>query len=131
MKTALGVAVAVSCALAAWGCGNSDQGSGTPAAAGDGSGIMTGAGGDAATTTADKCHDGCIETLAAKCSAGPTDQASCESTCHSLETGKCGSEYATFQSCAEGKPLTCSAQGLPAVATCSDEQTAFVACLNQ
>jgi len=79
----------------------------------------------------DKCHDGCIETLAAKCSNGPTDQAGCEATCHSLETGPCGSEYATFQACAQGKALSCSAQGLPTVAACADEQTTFVACLNQ
>jgi hypothetical protein len=134
MKTALALAVVSWCALFALACGSADKGSGTPAASGaggDGSGTTTpGAGGDQTGMTADACHDGCVETLAAKCSNGPTDQASCESTCHSLESGKCGGEYATFQGCAGGKALTCSAQGLPIVEACSDQQAAFVACLN-
>lgn len=82
-------------------------------------------------TTSDECHDGCIETLAAACDNGPSDQATCESDCHALETGKCGSEYQTLQTCAKGEAISCSAQGLPTVAACSDEQTAFVACLSQ
>ena len=83
-----------------------------------------------AATLPDACHAGCVETLAANCDNGPADQASCESDCHDLEAGKCGAEYATLQTCAEGKAITCSAQGLPSVADCSDEQTAFVACLS-
>jgi hypothetical protein len=46
-----------------------------------------------------------------------------------LEAGSCGGEYATFQACAEGNPITCTAQGQPMVEACSDEQAAFIACL--
>lgn len=83
------------------------------------------------TGGSDACHDGCVETLAAKCKNGPTDQASCESTCLSLESGACGAEYASLQSCGKGKVISCSASGLPTIEACADEQAAFVACLNQ
>ncbi|HXK16952.1 MAG TPA: hypothetical protein VNG33_04090 [Polyangiaceae bacterium] len=142
MQAAFGTSFVFCCALGLVGCGSDSKASTAPAAssgaAGDATSVPsgaggsgTGAGGDTTGPLGDKCHDGCIETLAAKCSHGPADQASCESTCHSLETGTCGAEYATFQSCAEGKALSCNAQGIPIVAACSDEQTAFVTCLNQ
>lgn len=77
----------------------------------------------------DACHEGCLATLAAACSNGPADQATCESDCHALAVGKCGAKYATLQTCAKDKAVACDAQGLPSVADCADEQSAFVACL--
>ena len=76
------------------------------------------------------CIAGCTQTLAAQCKNGPVDQASCERDCQALQAGKCGADYAKLQSCAEGKQVACSAQGLPVVSACADEQAAFVACLS-
>lgn len=86
--------------------------------------------GAAAEPAGDDCHDGCVATLAALCINGPADQATCERDCRSLSLGKCGGEYDLLLSCARGRAVTCSAQGLPIVSECSDEQAAFVACLN-
>lgn len=140
MRTTLGVSCLFGCVLLVLGCGSDSKDASKPAAnsgaAGDTSsapgagGSGPGAGGDTTGTSGDKCHDGCVETLAAKCSNGPADQASCESTCHSLEAGACGAEYATLQSCAQGKPISC-AQGIPIIPACPDEQAAFIACVNQ
>jgi hypothetical protein len=136
MKLAFSGVLVLACVLAACACSSDSKDSGTPVAAagsgGDGAEISNGGAGGVgdATNPGDACHSGCVATLAAACSNGPTDQASCESSCHELETGKCGGEYATFQSCAEGKAITCGAQGMPVVAACSDEQAAFIACLN-
>jgi hypothetical protein len=110
-------------------CGNWGEAGGASAEGGASNPDSNGTAGETAAVP-DACHDGCVETLAANCDNGPADQATCESDCHKLEAGKCGAEYATLQTCAKGKALTCSAQGLPSVADCSDEQTAFVACLN-
>src|SRR6185436_4208574 len=114
--------------FAVCGCSGDDK-SDPAAAGGDGTANMNGDAGSP-TTTGDPCHTGCIDTVAANCSNGPADVASCENTCNALSAGTCGGEYATFQSCAEGEAITCSAQGLPIVAACSDEQAAFVACIN-
>jgi hypothetical protein len=54
----------------------------------------------------------------------------CLEDCEALSSGACGSEYAALQSCAEGEAITCSAAGIPVVEACSDEQAAFIACLN-
>lgn len=116
-------------------CGSSDKSpkdsSMSSADGGSASDTTDASAGQPGTSGGDLCHDGCVETLAAKCDNGPADQASCESTCHSLAAGACGAEYSTLQTCAEGKVISCSAQGLPTIAACADEQTAFVACLNQ
>jgi hypothetical protein len=124
MKLALGCVLALSCALLVAACG-SDSKDEPSASAGSGSG-EGGTPGEG-----DACEVGCAATLAADCSNGPATQAKCVSDCHMLEAGSCGGEYATFQACADGKPITCSAQGQPIVAACSDPQTAFVACLTQ
>jgi hypothetical protein len=91
-------------------------------------GTMTGGAGAAAA--ADRCAEGCRRTLTAACSNGPADQASCESTCHTLEAGACGAEYEAFQDCAEGKTVSCSG-GIPVVEDCADAQAAFIACINR
>ena len=131
MKMSVAAAFGLSLGLVICGCGSDDAKSGSPPTTGDGGAAsMIGTGGEPAVTPGDVCHEGCLSTLAAACSNGPADQATCESDCRDLEAGKCGAEYATFQTCAKGKAITCSAQGLPSVAACSDEQTAFVACLN-
>ena len=75
------------------------------------------------------CEEGCVATLAADCPNGPADQASCVSQCEALRTGSCATEYAAFQTCAEGKPITCGSNGIPVVEECSTEQNAFIACL--
>jgi hypothetical protein len=75
------------------------------------------------------CERGCVATLAAMCPNSPADQASCVSTCEMLSSGPCMVEYGAFQTCAEGKPITCSSLGIPVVEACSTEQDAFIACL--
>jgi len=138
MRLALGCVLAVSCALLLGACG-SDEREAEPAGMAGTGGLATGVdggstastdGGTPGTTPGDACDEGCVLTLAADCSNGPASQASCVSSCHALEAGSCGGQYATFQACAEGNPITCSAQGQPIVAACSDEQAAFVACLS-
>lgn len=119
----------VACSDSKCKCDDEAEGAAGQDSGGTVSDPMSGSAGQAATS--DACHDGCLETVAAKCDNGPADQATCESDCHALETGDCGSEYQTLQTCAEGKVISCSAQGLPTVAACSDEQAAFVACLNR
>jgi hypothetical protein len=100
-------------------------GQGTGGSAGHGTGGTSGSGGAHAT-----CDTGCTLTIAAQCPHGPDTQEACVSTCEGLSTGACGAEYAAFQTCADGKPISCNADGIPAVAACSDEQAAFIACLN-
>lgn len=102
------------CCLVA--CGGDDDDGGEDNTAGKGN-------------TTDRCHDGCIATLAAKCSISPKDQATCESDCHTFETGNCSTEYKAFQDCSVGEPVTCHASfGFPVVAACETEQGAFIAC---
>ncbi len=128
MKWFAPTALVVSCLLLS-ACGDSKCKCGGPSPEGGAANPdSSGAAGETAAAP-DACHAGCLATLAAACSNGPADQATCESDCHDLEAGKCGAEYATFQTCAKGKAISCNAQGLPSVADCSDEQTAFVACL--
>lgn len=97
-------------------CGGDDDG-GSPGTGGTG-----GSGGGGSV-----CERGCVATLAADCPQGPADQASCVSTCEMLSSGPCMTEYAAFQACAEGKPITCA--GIPVVEECSMEQDAFIDCL--
>lgn len=137
MKLAFSGVVALACVLGLSACSSEDKDADPTAAAAGAGGDATqnpaANGGEPAVTPGDACQVGCAATLAAKCSNGPADQASCESTCHALEVGKCGAEYATFQSCAEGKAVTCGTgalDGMPVVSACSDEQTAFIACIN-
>jgi hypothetical protein len=74
------------------------------------------------------CERGCVATLAAMCPVAPPDQQSCVSTCQELSNGPCKTEYAAFQTCADGKPITCGSSGFPVVEECSAEQSAFIAC---
>jgi hypothetical protein len=83
------------------------------------------------TSTSDFCKQGCVATIAAKCSNGPADQATCESDCNGLQTSACGSQYKAVQSCSQGKAVTCDASGNPTVSGCDSELLAFVACLNK
>jgi hypothetical protein len=107
MKKALFPALLLGCALAFGGCSSDD----------------------AAASGGNTCHDGCVAVVAAHCSNGPADQASCESDCNGFVASKCSSQFAALQSCDKGKPITCDADGNPIVAACSTEQDAFVACL--
>jgi hypothetical protein len=89
-----------------------------------------GAGGEPAATEPSRCEAGCELTLAADCDRGPADRETCISDCEALESGECSAEYAELQSCGMGEDVTCSAEGFPIVEACSDQQAAFVACLN-
>jgi hypothetical protein len=140
MKLAFCCVLSLSCALSAAACGSDSKDEPSASAGkggGDGgSGANTAAGGAPNTSggggtpgAGDACEVGCTATLAADCSNGPATHAKCVSDCHMLEAGSCGGEYATFQACAEGNPITCTAQGQPVVEACSDEQAAFIACL--
>lgn len=143
MRLAFGCVLSLSCALLVAACGADSKDDGASGSAGNGSadggsGANTGEAGAAATPgeggssgESDACQVGCVATLSADCSNGPATQATCVSDCHMLEAGACGGEYASFQACADGKPISCSAQGQPVVTACSDEQTAFIACLTQ
>ena len=82
-------------------------------------------------STSNFCHDGCVATMAAKCSNGPKDQASCESDCNALETSACSSQYRAVQTCSQGKPVTCDADGKPTVSGCDAQFLTFVACLSK
>lgn len=88
-----------------------------------------GAGGEA-TAGSDDCERGCAATLAADCDNGPASEEQCETDCRALIMGSCGGEYRSLQTCARGREVSCSAAGLPVVTECSDEQGAFVQCLN-
>ena len=115
------------------GCGNDDSGEGNTSGtgnttAGSGGGSSSGGSGTGGGSS-DRCHDGCIATLAAKCPVSPKDQATCESDCRTFETGNCATEYKAFQDCAAGKPVICDAIiSIPTVAACETQQAAFIAC---
>jgi hypothetical protein len=91
--------------------------------------LVAGCSSDDAQSTSNYCHDGCVATMAAKCSNGPKDQATCESDCKALETSACSSQYKAVQTCSQGKPVTCDADGKPSVAGCDPQFSAFVSCL--
>ncbi|HEX2870206.1 MAG TPA: hypothetical protein VHP33_03095 [Polyangiaceae bacterium] len=114
------------------GCGDDDSGEGNTSGTGNstaGSGGGSSGGSSTGGGSRDRCHDGCIATLAAKCPVSPKDQATCERDCHLLETGNCATEYKAFQDCAVGKPVTCDAiASFPVVAACETQQVAFMAC---
>jgi hypothetical protein len=119
------------------GCGDDDSGEGNTSGTGNtsaGSGGSNSGGSNSGGSSAgggsnDRCHDGCIATLAAKCPVSPQDQATCESDCHTFETGNCATEYKAFQDCAAGKAVTCHISfGFPTVAGCETPQGAFIAC---
>jgi hypothetical protein len=93
---------------------------------GGGNGGIAGAAGDAIVL----CQDGCVATLAAGCSNGPSDQVTCERDCAALLGGTCSTQYRALQTCAVGKAVTCGSTGIPVIAPCAAEQTAFIACLN-
>ena len=128
----------VVCVLCVWtfaACGsdNSASSAGTGGTGGTPSlGASGGAGGTGATTGtgSSACQTGCTESIAANCSNGPADQASCVTTCESLLTGTCGTQYKALQDCGVGQAITCNA-GIPSIASCATQQTAFVNCLNQ
>lgn len=122
--------------VVAWcvvGCGDDDDnGGGNASGTGNtaaGSGGSDSGGSNSGGSSSDRCHDGCIATLAAKCPVSPKDQATCESDCHTFETGNCAAEYKAFQDCAVGKPITCDLiASYPIVAACETQQVAFMAC---
>ncbi len=80
--------------------------------------------------TSDICQVGCVATIAAHCSNGPTDQSSCVGTCEALRTGTCSTQYVALQNCAEGKAITCDSTGMPVIDACATEQSTFIVCEN-
>ena len=84
---------------------------------------------DGGAASADRCHDGCVATIAAMCPISPDSQESCESDCRGFESGSCATEYEAFQDCAEGKVISCSALGIPTVVGCESQQNAFIGCM--
>jgi hypothetical protein len=129
----LALVFALGFGLALAGCGDDDDSGGGNAAGQSntaGRDSTAGSSNTGGTSAAgDRCHQGCIDTLKAACKLSPKDQASCESDCHDLESGSCGTEYAAFQDCAEGKTISCDANlGYPVVAGCETQQNAFIAC---
>lgn len=90
--------------------------------------VMSGCGDDGGSSV-DVCVTGCEATIAADCSNGPANQATCEADCNMLRTGTCAAEYEALLACADDAAVTCSANGQPVVAACAAEQMAFVACL--
>ena len=128
MRAAFPWILAVVLGCCAVGCGDDDDDSGEGNAASSG-GSNTGGSNTGGSSSADRCQDGCVATLAANCPVSPKDQATCESDCHTFETGNCATEYKAFQDCAAGKPVTCNAVvGYPIVADCETPQAAFIAC---
>ncbi len=115
------------------GCGGDDSntgGSGGSTATGDGSAGGFGGSGGGNPSVGGICEQGCVATLAADCANGPSSQSTCVNDCQSLMNGSCGALYRALQTCAEGKAITCSAQGQPVILACATEQDAFVSCLN-
>ena len=97
--------------------------------AGSGGSNTSGGSNSGGNSSTDRCHDGCVATLAVKCPVSPADQATCESDCHTFETGNCATEYDAFQDCAVGKPISCdNIIGFPIVPACETEQVAFMMC---
>ena len=102
---------------------SSDGGNGGSTTGDVTTGATTGAGSDI-------CQRGCEATLEADCENGPETMDECMTDCEALAASDCGEEYAAFQTCAEGESISCQ-NGIPVVAACSSEQTAFIACINQ
>lgn len=66
--------------------------------------------------------------MAAKCSQGPKDQATCESDCNTNSEGECGTQFKAVRSCAAGKTLSCDANGQVTIMGCDAEVAAFGMC---
>jgi hypothetical protein len=135
-SSAFALVAALGFGFALAGCGDDDDSSGGNAAGQSntaGSNNSAGSSNTGGTASGhDRCHQGCVDTLKAACKLSPKDQASCESDCHELESGSCGTEYSAFQDCAEGKTISCDANlGYPVVAGCEAQQNAFIACQSQ
>jgi hypothetical protein len=108
-------------------CGGDDDDDGTGlGAAGSTSGTSHDSG---APMRSGACELGCEQTIIARCAMGPDTQLQCETDCERLRTGACGSEYRAYMACGDGKRVTCDDMGLPIVAACEDERSAFLACL--
>jgi hypothetical protein len=125
MKT-LRTGLAILCLTLPAACGGDDDDGDNGGGAG-----MSSAGSGGSSSGDPLCQLGCQLTLAADCPLGPATQEECVQDCEGFGTGPCASEYQAFQSCAAvGGQITCSAEGIPVVETCSEEQGAFIACLN-
>jgi hypothetical protein len=119
----LGVGLVVVCCA----CSSSDDNSANHIASG---GNPAAGGNTSVAGSGSRCEQGCVATLAADCDNGPPTQQQCVADCEMLEAGPCGTEYAALQACAEGETITCNGMGIPVIEACSNEQTAFVSCLN-
>ncbi len=113
--------VAIVCLTLPAACGGDDD---------DDNGGAAGSAGSGGSSGDPLCQLGCQLTLAADCANGPATQEQCVHDCEGFGTGPCASEYDAFRACAATGQITCSAEGIPIVETCADEQGAFIACLN-
>jgi hypothetical protein len=114
------LALLLSVAIVALGCGGDDD-AGSPSATGDGGG-SAGAGWS--------CESGCELALEADCAMGPPSQEQCVTDCEENLAGPCGTAYEALMRCAEGEDIACREDGFLVIPACSDEQGAFVDCLN-
>ena len=80
---------------------------------------------------ANACASICPSVVAAKCSGGPPDEASCESGCAPEQT-KCPNEFAALSTCA-GSPatFTCDATGYPVPKGCATQSAALKTCFSK
>ncbi|MFI5298037.1 MAG: hypothetical protein ACHREM_08060 [Polyangiales bacterium] len=80
------------------------------------------------TTSGGTCASICPAVVAAKCSGGPPDEASCETGCSQQQT-KCPTEFAALTACAGSAPtFACDATGSPFPNGCTTQANALKTC---
>jgi hypothetical protein len=105
-------------------CGSSDaSGGSTPREGG-----AQGSGGSNGGTV--NCSSVCPAVVAAKCSAGPVDEADCASGCQTILAGKCAPKYQALYQCAgSSATYTCTSSGAVSVSGCESAATDLYTCL--
>jgi hypothetical protein len=112
------------CLLLSFACGGGSDNDSNDGAGG----TSSGQGGSGGTGT--PCQLGCMATIAAQCSSGPTEQTACEADCEALRVGSCATQYIIYLNCSVGETIVCSDTGVPVVPSCTMEQTAYYDCMN-
>jgi hypothetical protein len=75
------------------------------------------------------CTELCPDVVAAGCSAGPANEAACESGCMVIEQS-CQAQYDDYAACGGASPtITCNASNFPIVTGCEAKSDALLACL--
>jgi hypothetical protein len=75
------------------------------------------------------CTTMCGPVVAAACTAGPPDEASCVGGCSAMIANGCAVEFAALMTCAGADPLVlCSGSGQPSVTGCESQNIDFVLC---